>query len=77
MIGHCLGRVESRIKKFTPHCIDRARALGGEEPHVFRGTGPGGEPDDPHALELPAVKVLIPHLRDSITSSMALSSKKG
>ena len=24
MIGHSLGRVESRIKKFTPHCICRA-----------------------------------------------------
>ena len=23
MIGHSLGRMESRIKKFTPHCICR------------------------------------------------------
>ena len=23
MIGHSLGRMESRIKKFTPHCVCR------------------------------------------------------
>ena len=28
MIGHSLGRMESRIKKFTPHCVCRPRGVG-------------------------------------------------
>ena len=33
MIGHSLGRMESRIKKFTPHCVCR---YSGANP-VFTG----------------------------------------
>ena len=27
MIGHSLGRMESRIKKFTPHCVCRPEGV--------------------------------------------------